>query len=98
VRTKFTRDAQADLVDIGDWIASDSPPHALRFVQALQAKCAAIAQMPLGFPLVPRYEHLGIRKRSHGRYLIFYRVSSDQIEILRVLHGARDYESLLFPD
>jgi toxin ParE1/3/4 len=28
-------------------------------------------------------------------YLVFYRVQDDQIEILRVLHGARDLEGIL---
>jgi plasmid stabilization system protein ParE len=31
-------------------------------------------------------------------YLIFYRVSDEGVEILHVLHGARDYEAILFPD
>jgi toxin ParE1/3/4 len=46
---------------------------------------------------VPRYEHLGIRRRLFGQFLIFNRIGSDAIEIIHILHGARDYESLLFP-
>ena len=53
---------------------------------------------PEGYALVPRYEALGIRRRPYRDYLIFYRVSDDSIEILHVLHGARDYETILFPD
>jgi len=30
--------------------------------------------------------------------LIFYRIATDAIEILHILHGARDYEEILFPD
>ncbi|MEH2524525.1 plasmid stabilization system protein ParE [Bradyrhizobium sp. AZCC 2176] len=48
-------------------------------------------------PLAPRYEHLGIRRRPFGRFLIFYRVNKDAIEVVHILHGARDYEFLLFP-
>jgi toxin ParE1/3/4 len=48
--------------------------------------------------LVPRYEHTGVRRRPYGNYLIFYRISDDRIEVLHVLHGARDYESILFPE
>jgi plasmid stabilization system protein ParE len=29
--------------------------------------------------------------------LIFYRLSGNRIEVLHVLHGARDYEAVLFP-
>lgn len=30
------------------------------------------------FPLVPRYEGHGIRRRVHGNYLIFYRVAEQE--------------------
>ena len=29
-----------------------------------------------------------------GRYLIFYRVLADEVEIVTVIHGARDIENL----
>ena len=54
--------------------------------------------MPSAFPLVPRYEHRGIRLRVSGNYLIFYRVEVDRVVIVRILHGARDYEAVLFPE
>ncbi len=38
----------------------------------------------------------GIRRRSYGDYLIFYRIDDEQISIVHILHGARDYEALLF--
>lgn len=60
--------------------------------------CQRLAEMPRAFPLVPRYEDSGVRRRSHGRYLIFYHIDGDQLYVIRVLHGAQDYESLLFPD
>jgi toxin ParE1/3/4 len=54
--------------------------------------------MRRGYPLVPRHGHLGIRRRPFGNYLIFYRVGANAIEVVHVLHGARDYERLLFPE
>ena len=53
---------------------------------------------PRGYPLVPRYEQFGIRRRPFGNFLIFYRVDPERIEVVHVLHGARDYEPLLFPE
>jgi toxin ParE1/3/4 len=61
-------------------------------------RCESLLDAPHGYPLVPRYEHLGIRRRPFGRFLIFYRVSPDAIEIIDIFHGAREYESLLFPE
>lgn len=52
---------------------------------------------PSGLPLVPNYEHLGIRRRVFRNHLIFYRVATDQVIVLHVVHGARDYEAILFP-
>jgi toxin ParE1/3/4 len=64
----------------------------------LRRRCEALSDMPRCFPLVPRYKHLGIRRRPYGNYLIFYRVLNDTVEILHVLYGARDYEPILFPN
>lgn len=53
--------------------------------------------MSSAFPLVPRYERYGIRRRSYSDYLIFYRVGATEIEVFHITHGARDYVPLLFP-
>ena len=90
--------AEAELEAIGDWIAEGNPTRALSFVMELRRRCEALSDMPTGFPLVPRYKHLGIRRRPYGDYLIFYRVLNDTVEILHVLHRARDYEPILFPN
>ena len=54
--------------------------------------------MPRAFPVVPRYEPTQIRRRSHGAYLIFYRIGIDRIDVLHILNGAQDYETILFPN
>ena len=45
---------------------------------------------------MPRYESAGIRRRVYGNYLIFYRVNVSAVEVLHILHGARDYEQIIF--
>lgn len=93
---EFSGEAESDLEQIADYIAKDNPPRALSFVQELRGKCEALADNPLAFPLVPRYEGYGIRRRVHGNYLIFYHVGAEQVVIVHVLHGASDYAALLF--
>lgn len=88
--------AAADLQAIGDWIGKDSPARAITFVVELRQSCATLSEAPLAYPLVPRYEQTGVRRRVHGNYLIFYRINGDVIDVLHVLHGARDYEQILF--
>jgi plasmid stabilization system protein ParE len=98
VKVALTPEAEHDLTDIGDWIARESPRRALTFVTELRAACAGLADNPMRFQLVDRYQNSDVRRRPHGNYLIFYRVRPDSVEILHILHGARDYGPLLFPD
>ena len=71
---------------------------AISFVRELREKCKALADAPRGYPLVPRHEHSGTRRRLHGNYLIFYRLGVNLIEVVHVIHGAQDYERILFPE
>jgi toxin ParE1/3/4 len=93
-----TAEAESDLEQTATYIARESVETALNFVQELREKCESLADAPRGYPLVPRHEHLGIRRRPFANYLIFYRINSDVIEVVHILHGARDYEPLLFPE
>jgi toxin ParE1/3/4 len=93
----LTSQAEVELENIGDHIALDSPGRALIFVHGLRACCEGLADLPKAFPLVPRYEHLGVRRRVYGAYLIFYRIGVGQVDVLHILNGAMDYEPLLFP-
>jgi toxin ParE1/3/4 len=94
----LTKEAEQDIERIADYIALDNPPRAVSFLQELRSKCLALADMPERFPLVPRYEASGVRRRGHGNYLIFYRVEPEKVVIIHVLHGAQDYTAILFPN
>ena len=95
----LTAAARAEVTGIGDWIAQDNPRRAVSFVNELDAACDALAEMPQRFQLLTGHEQTGIRRRPYGNYLIFYWIKDEQtVEILHVLHGARDWEQLLFPD
>ena len=96
----ITAAAKLDLFQIGEDIRKEAPTRADPFVQTLVDHCTQLADMPRRYPLVPRYENHGIRRCVHGNYLIFYRVHAELeiVEVIHILHDARDYESLLFPD
>jgi plasmid stabilization system protein ParE len=96
VKVTFSAQAKWDLVEIGDYIAKDSPRRATEFVAKIEAKALQLGDAPRGFPLVPRYEHHGIRRRPFRDHVIFYRVGTAQIDIVHILHSAQDYESILF--
>jgi len=88
--------ARMDLIEIGDFIALDNPIRALTFVAEIEAKMNEVAKRPASFP--PRDDlYEGLRSGRHGRYLIFFIVLDDEVQIVRVLHGARDLGKLIAP-
>ena len=92
--------AEAELEDIGDYIARDNPGRAVSFVRELREKCVSLAHMGLSFPLVQRYDHHGARHRVHGNYQSFYRIvggSDERVDVIHILHSARNYAAILFP-
>jgi plasmid stabilization system protein ParE len=96
MRVVITAAAKADLLAIRRTIETDNPTRALSFVEELLDRCLALADTPRAYPLVPRYERYEIRRCVHGRYLIFYRLQPEQIEVIHILQGARDIEAMLF--
>jgi len=94
MKVVITDPARDDIRDIGDYVRQDSPGAASRLVGSLLTACDKLALHPNRYPPVAGLE---LRRRPHGSYLIFYRVSSI-IEIVRILHAARDWTHLLASD
>lgn len=97
MKVVVTEQAWSDMLAIGRTIANDNPTRADSFLNELYERCLKLGAMPKAYPLIPNREEESIRRRPYGNYLIFYRISIDNVEILHVLHGARDYEKILFP-
>lgn len=95
---EFSTRARNDLAEIGDYIALHNPARAQSYVRKIHDSCMAIGYMPRAYPLLPRYEPQGFRRCIHGNYLIIYRVTEELVEIVRIIHGARDYEKMLLGD
>jgi toxin ParE1/3/4 len=96
-RLHFSSLALKDLEGIHDFIAIDSAPRALRFVSKLERRCHSLIEMrERGRPreeLAP-----SLRSTVEGNYVIFYRPTTDGVEIIRVLHGARDLRRVNFQE
>ena len=87
--------ARVDINAISDFIAEDSEAQAERFVRRLDEKFKLLAQQPQLGRLRDELM-VGLRGFPFERYIIFYRSSTNGIDIVRVLHSARDLE-LQFP-
>jgi toxin ParE1/3/4 len=89
-----------ELDKIWEFIAKDNPEAATRVVLAAYDTFRALAANPgLGHPYAFRRKaHRNVRARNtHGfdNYLIFYRETSDGIEVLHVYHNARNINRLM---
>jgi len=87
---RIAQTAQRDLETIWCFIGSFDPAAADRWLETVQQRFHLLATHPhvgQGRPdLTPELRFLPV-----GNYLIFYRSIENGVEIVRVLHGARDY-------
>jgi plasmid stabilization system protein ParE len=72
------------------YIAQDSPAYAKRTVDRMTRRSQQIAGFPLSGRTVPEYEMAQIREVIEGSYRIIYHVTPDRIDVLAVIHGARE--------
>ncbi|MBU4077892.1 MAG: type II toxin-antitoxin system RelE/ParE family toxin [Euryarchaeota archaeon] len=91
-KIRWAEKASSNLQAIHDYIAKDSKTYAARFIKSLIKATAKLEQMPRCGRIVPELEGYGFREVIFQNYRIVYRVveSSEDIEILAVMHSARE--------
>ena len=89
MQLRFRPSAVTDLEAIHDYIYEDNPNKAKEFVALLRGKCHLLADNPFAGRARPEIRH-DLRSFPVQRYVIFYRVLDDAVEIVSVLHGSRD--------
>jgi toxin ParE1/3/4 len=95
VKVRLTRSAEADLIAVADWIGRDNPARAIGFARELHARCMSLVARPRRFPVARIVRGARIRKLAYRNYLIFYVVGADSVDVIRIVHGARDWAALL---
>jgi len=98
-RIDWRPEARVDVEESAVFIGDDAPDVALRFVDAVEATVRRIAKNPaLGRARdFERSELTGLRYfavKGFTKHLVFYRPLASGIEVVRVLHGARDLGAL----
>lgn len=88
-----TRQAREDLLAIWAYIAADNVSAADRMLDSIAHRCSLLAENPkLGRArpdIAPE-----LRYSPVGSYLILYREVSEGIEVVRVVHGARNLRNI----
>lgn len=92
----YSTEAKADLQETWDYIAEDSPFQADRLILRFREKLEYLAKwQTLGRPR-PEFCQ-GCRSYPFVNYCFYFRPTDSGIEVLRILHSARDIEQIIFP-
>jgi addiction module RelE/StbE family toxin len=89
VKIIWTEFAIGDLRSIHEYISNDSKRYADRFVEKLIERVDRLEEFPKSGRVVPEFNIETIRELIEGNYRIIYKISSNQISIVRVHHSAR---------
>lgn len=89
MKVNWTVAAQKHLVDIYEYIATDSDLYAQRMIDRLTRRSEQIGNFPMSGRVVPEYDLSDIREVIEAPYRIIYRILPEQIDILAVVHGSR---------
>ena len=95
---EFLPKADLDLILIDVYLSQYYPSTPVKFFSELEKSLLHLTQMPKKFPLYP--ETNDIRKMVVREFIILYQIVEGtaevgRVEILRVVHGARDIQRLI---
>jgi plasmid stabilization system protein ParE len=90
--------AHNDVVSYAAHLQEISCDTAIRFLKSFDETLSLIQDWPELSPIqqVDGWKHEDLRIRSMRQfrnYLVFYRITGEEIEIFRVLHGSRDLDA-----
>jgi toxin ParE1/3/4 len=90
-RIVWTRPARDDLREIREYIARDSARYARLVGVQIVTAVDRLRDFPLSGRVVPELARPNLREVVEGTYRIVYRVTADEVQILAVVHGAREF-------
>lgn len=91
--------ARRDMEQIFDYIAVElcNPSAAIRLINDFEKAFEKVCDFPESCPFINNeyVKDKSLRKLVLNNYIAFYRVKNNEIQVVRVLYGMRNYESLL---
>jgi len=97
LQVRLLKIAEEDFTEIIRFIADDNPNAAEAMATKIEKNLELLSKNP-NLGRIPRDEeikNLGYRYLIVQNYIVFYTVEEKTILIHRILHGARNYKSLL---
>jgi antitoxin ParD1/3/4 len=92
-RWQLTPRARRDLFEIWDYIAEDDSNAANRFEQAVFQSCNLLSKSPLAGSIRENLTSRPVRfwvVQPYSNYLLVYDPAAKPVQILRIIHAARD--------
>jgi addiction module RelE/StbE family toxin len=94
----WTPTAERDLIDILEYIATDSVSTAKKVAKDIEEKAETLDSFPERGRIVPELQNIGIvgyRELIVKRWRLVYRTEQQNVYVLAVLDSRRDLESIL---
>jgi toxin ParE1/3/4 len=95
LRLRYLASALDDLEAIADYIEAETGDSVTgdRFTGRLRARCRKLATLPDTLGTERSDLQVDIRSTPSDGYVIYFRYTSDTIEVINVLHASRDAEA-----
>ncbi len=91
--------AKLDMEQIFNYIAVDlcNPTAAIRQINDFENAFENVCAFPASCPYMKNeyVKDKSLRKLVVNNYIAFYRLKNEQVQVVRVLYGMRNYETLL---
>lgn len=90
MKVQWTDTALGHLSALHDYVAQDAPLYARALVDRITTRSKQIARFPRSGRTVPEYEDEAVREVFEGNYRIIYELLPERVDVLAVIHGARE--------
>ncbi len=96
-KVRIFPEAKQDLLELIDYLNTLSPDAAVRMYDKITEEIAGLSRMP---ERCPRPRDLALAAKGYRyliveKYLVFYVVEGDVVQIRRILYGRRNFQQIL---
>lgn len=93
-KLRWAESAVKDLDNICNYIAEDSEEYARMFARSIIDSIETMATFPYSGRIVPELKNDMVREKVLTNYRIIYRINDDSIEVVRIIHNARNFKDI----
>lgn len=95
MKVAFTPEAEHDLTNIFFYLDEFNPFAAREIMVRIRSRAFSLADHPERGTIIGARGGESIRRVIEKDFLILYIRSEEQVSVLRILHGARDFSAIL---